>query len=595
MKKKWIAMLLCISMLSGTILTGCSGQTNSAGTAVKSETANVAETDAASAEAENAEVDSTETDNAETESVDVVVAESPMIQANAGEQNVINDKYRTYYEVFVYSFYDSDGDGIGDIQGLIEKLDYINDGDDTTTDDLGLNGLWLMPIMPSTTYHKYDVTDYCDIDPEYGTLDDFKQLMEECHNRDINVIIDFVMNHTSSKHEWFTTACEYLKGLDGKEPSESECPYFGYYNFSKEQEAGYYYQVPGTDWYYEGKFWSEMPDLNLENEAVRAEMENIVDFWLELGVDGFRLDAAKEYYSDATESNVKVLSWFNDMVKEKKEDAYIVAEVWTEVDVYAKYYASGIDSVFNFAFANSDGLIANVVKGMGGYNAASYGKSVASLEERFGQYNENYIDAPFYTNHDLGRSAGYFSGDNAEAQLKMSAALNLFMNGSAFVYYGEELGMKGSGKDENKRAPMYWSQDAEAEGMCDGPKDMEAFEMKYPSLEEQKSDSNSIYNFYKQAVLLRNRYPEIARGTVTYLEELSDKNVCVLMKEYEGSKIFLVFNISGEEATVDLTGAVDGVDASKLQLGGMLVTGEEAVELGNTGLVLPSYSVAILK
>lgn len=595
MKKKWIAMLLCISMLSGTILTGCSGQTNSAGTAVKSETANVAETDAASAEAENAEVDSTETDNAETESVDVVVAESPMIQANAGEQNVIDDKYRTYYEVFVYSFYDSDGDGIGDIQGLIEKLDYINDGDDTTTDDLGLNGLWLMPIMPSTTYHKYDVTDYCDIDPEYGTLDDFKQLMEECHNRDINVIIDFVMNHTSSKHEWFTTACEYLKGLDGKEPSESECPYFGYYNFSKEQEAGYYYQVPGTDWYYEGKFWSEMPDLNLENEAVRAEMENIVDFWLELGVDGFRLDAAKEYYSDATESNVKVLSWFNDMVKEKKEDAYIVAEVWTEVDVYAKYYASGIDSVFNFAFANSDGLIANVVKGMGGYNAASYGKSVASLEERFGQYNENYIDAPFYTNHDLGRSAGYFSGDNAEAQLKMSAALNLFMNGSAFVYYGEELGMKGSGKDENKRAPMYWSQDAEAEGMCDGPKDMEAFEMKYPSLEEQKSDSNSIYNFYKQAVLLRNRYPEIARGTVTYLEELSDKNVCVLMKEYEGSKIFLVFNISGEEATVDLTGAVDGVDASKLQLGGMLVTGEEAVELGNTGLVLPSYSVAILK
>ena len=292
---------------------------------------------------------------------------------------------------------------------------------------------------------------------------------------------------------------------------------------------------------------------------------------------------------------MKVLSWFNDMVKAKKEDAYIVAEVWTEVDVYAKYYASGIDSVFNFAFANSDGLIANVVKGMGGYNAASYGKSVASLEERFGQYNENYIDAPFYTNHDLGRSAGYFSGDNAEAQLKMSAALNLFMNGSAFVYYGEELGMKGSGKDENKRAPMYWSQDAEAEGMCDGPKDMEAFEMKYPSLEEQKADSNSIYNFYKQAVLLRNRYPEIARGTVTYLEELSDKNVCVLMKEYEGSKILLVFNISGEEAVVDLTGAIDGVDAAKLQLGGMLVTGEEAVELGNTGLVLPSYSVAILK
>lgn len=579
MKKKWIAGLLCISMLSGMLLGGCSGKTET------SETVGAESESAATGEEEES-----------TQQAGSIIIESPMGQANNGELNVIDDKYRTYYEVFVYSYYDSDGDGIGDIPGLIEKLDYINDGDDTTTQDLGFNGLWLMPIMPSTTYHKYDVMDYCNIDPEYGTLDDFKKLMEECHKRDINVIIDFVMNHTSSKHEWFTTACEYLQGLDGKEPSESECPYFGYYNFSKEQEAGYYYNVPGTEWYYEGKFWSEMPDLNLANPAVRAELESIAEFWLELGVDGFRLDAAKEFYSDATVSNVEVLSWFNDMVKAKKEDAYIVAEVWTEVDVYAKYYESGIDSVFNFAFANNDGLIANVVKGMGGYNAKSYGKSVASLEERFGQYNENYIDAPFYTNHDMGRSAGYFSGDDSESQLKISAALNLFMNGSAFVYYGEELGMKGSGKDENKRAPMYWSEDAQAQGMCDGPKDMENVEMKYPSLEEQKNDTYSIYNYYKQAILLRNRYPEIARGNVTYLEEISDEKVCVLLKEYEGSKILIAFNISKEKAELNLSDwNIEGVETADLELGGMLVCGEEAVEMGSTSLVLPEYSAAILK
>ena len=576
MKKKWISVFLCVSLLSGMVLTGCTEKTGATDETVQESVG--------------------EEENVGTVEEGASVTQSPMELANAGELNIIEDKYRNYYEVFVYSYYDSDGDGIGDIQGLIQKLDYINDGDDTTTEDLGINGLWLMPIMPSTTYHKYDVMDYYNIDPEYGTLDDFKNLMEECHNRNITVIIDLVMNHTSSEHEWFLTACDYLKGLDGKEPSGSECPYFEYYTFTKEKVADYYYSVPGTDWYYEGKFWSGMPDLKLENPAVRQEFENIVDFWLELGVDGFRLDAAKEYYSDDTVANVEVLSWFNDMVKSKNENAYIVAEVWTGVDVYAKYYESGIDSVFDFGFADSNGLIANVVKGMGGKNATSYGKSVESLEERFGKYNANYIDAPFYTNHDLGRSAGYYNGEYAEAQIKMGAAMNLFMNGSAFVYYGEELGMKGAGRDENKRAPMYWSQDSEMAGMCDGPKDMENVEMTYPSLEEQKEDSYSIYNFYKQALLLRNRYPEIARGKVTYLEELSNENVCVLMKEYEGSKIFIAFNISEERMDVDLSGLnVEGVNTADLELGGMLVTGEEAVEKGDTSLALPEYSVAILK
>lgn len=594
MKKRWLAFLLCVSIFSGTMLSGCA-QKETGNVATETEVAKSGETESGVAEnTDEAENGTAET--AESEQVVEATVESPMIQANAGELNVIDDKYRTYYEVFVYSFYDSDGDGIGDLQGLIQKLDYINDGDDTTTEDLGFNGLWLMPIMPSTTYHKYDVTDYYDIDPEYGTLEDFKVLIKECHDRDVNVIIDFVMNHTSSKHEWFLTACDYLKNLDGKEPSESECPYFGYYNFSKEQEAGYYYKVPGTDWYYEGKFWSEMPDLNLANPALRQEFEEIVAFWTELGVDGFRLDAAKEYYSDITSSNVEVLSWFNDMVKEKNEDAYIVAEVWTEVDIYAKYYESGIDSVFDFGFANNDGMISNVVKGISNYNATSYGKAVASLDGRFAQYNENYIDAPFYTNHDMGRSAGYYSGDNSEAQTKISGAMNLFMSGAAFVYYGEELGMKGSGKDENKRAPMYWSMDAEAEGMCNGPKDMENVKMKFPSLEEQITDTNSVYHYYKQAVLLRNRYPEIARGKVTFLEELSDENVCVLVKEYEGSKVLLVFNISANKFALDLAQMnVEGMDVESLDIAGMLVTGEEAVEKGNTSVVLPGYSVAILK
>ena len=134
--------------------------------------------------------------------------------------------------------------------------------------------------MPSTTYHKYDVTDYCDIDPEYGTMDDFKNLIAVCHERGINVIIDLVMNHTSSQHEWFKTAADYLKNLpEGAEPDASECPYVDYYNFSKEMQGGYS-KLDGTDWYYEAQFWSEMPDLNLGSQAVRDEFDKIVDFWL---------------------------------------------------------------------------------------------------------------------------------------------------------------------------------------------------------------------------------------------------------------------------------------------------------------------------
>ena len=119
--------------------------------------------------------------------------------------NVIDDKYRNFYEIFVYSYCDSDGDGIGDIQGLISKLDYLNDGDDSTDTDLGINGIWLMPICKATSYHKYDVEDYMSIDPEFGTLDDFKQLVEECHARGIKIITDMVINHSSSNNKWFFT------------------------------------------------------------------------------------------------------------------------------------------------------------------------------------------------------------------------------------------------------------------------------------------------------------------------------------------------------------------------------------------------------
>ena len=525
-----------------------------------------------------------------------------MYTVNDLEENIVDDNYRTCYEVFVYSFCDSNGDGIGDLDGLTSKLDYINDGDPTTDSDLGCNSIWLMPIMPSTTYHKYDVKDYKDIDPEYGTLEDFDAFITACHERGIHVIIDFVMNHTSTQHEWFKAASDYLTkiGKDGV-PDVNECPYVDYYNFSTTQKADYY-PIGNSGWYYEGKFWSEMPDLNLANENVRQEFADIVQFWLDKGVDGFRLDAVKEYYSGADSKNIDVLSWFSDMVKEKKSDAYIVGESWNDYTTYTKYYSSGCDSFFNFAFAKNDGYIAKTLNQSTKSKASTYGKAIIAVQELIAENSMEAgddftgIDAPFYTNHDMGRSAGYYSGDYAQQKTKMAQAMNLLMSGNAFLYYGEELGMKGAGKDENKRLGMNWSDDENYEGLCDGPKDADSIEQIYGSLEDQQDDEYSIYNFVKQVIKLRNAYPEIARGTVTFEESLSNEQVCVLTKEYEGKQLMLVFNLSETECEVDLSGVtLNGKAAGEVTEAGLLQTGEEAPSLDGSKVTLPAYSVELIQ
>lgn len=512
---------------------------------------------------------------------------------------MIDDNYRTYYEVFVYSFCDSDGDGVGDLQGLISKLDYINDGDDATDTDLGCNGIWLMPVNPSPTYHKYDVADYYAIDEAYGTLEDFQALLAECDRRGIKVILDLVLNHSSSQNPWFQEACAYLQGLNGAEPDAETCPYFEYYHFSKEQGGGYY-AVEDTDWYYEAQFWSEMPDLNLDCEALRDEIAQITQYWLDMGVGGFRLDAVKEYYSGSPQSNIDFLSWLTNTVKSQKEDAYLVGEAWLDMEEYAKYYESGIDSIFDFAFADKDGIISKVLNGS---SAAKYGAAVGSLDDMYGTYNADYIDAPFYTNHDMGRSAGYYAGDNSAAQTKMAGAMNLFMSGSAFLYYGEELGMKGSGKDENKRAPMYWSMDASAEGMCDGPADMEDVKMKFESLEEQVKDPDSVYQYYKKVIKIRNQNPEIARGRAEYvlvgdfLEEDTKETVCAIKKIYEEQEILVIFVTGPDMEELDLTGiTLNGkVVGAETEIRGALTTGGEPITFTDGTAVMPGFSVLVLR
>lgn len=511
--------------------------------------------------------------------------------------NVIDDIYRTYYEVFLYSYYDSNGDGIGDINGLISKLDYLNDGDDTTDTDLGINGIWLMPIMPSTTYHKYDVANYYDIDPEYGNLDDFKNLIAECDKRGIKVIIDFVINHTSTQNEWFKSAVKSL-GIEPcgqetcthKELCREHNPYFGYYNFVEgKPNQGAYYSTGQGDWYYEAVFWDQMPDLNLADTNLRSDFEDIMKYWLDMGVGGFRLDAAKEFYSGNTEKNVEVLKWVTDYVKEVNPDNYLVAEVWDSFGTMSQYYQSGIDSLFNFPFAQEQGKIVTTINYTGDNNSgSSFGRAMVTVQDKFKSFNENAIDASFFTNHDTARAAGYFNYD--ENKIKMAAGMNLMMAGNSFIYYGEELGMSGSGRDENKRAPMYWST-TNLTGMTFGPQDMEAVTHNFGTYEDQVDDPMSIFNYYKRAVRLRNENPEIARGTTKVIDTLNQGEIAAITRSYEDSSIAILYNLSEEDAQVKLT----DTEINSEVIRGYLSTNGAAVTLDGEVLTMPPYSIVVLK
>ncbi len=582
MKNKMIALLLTAMLIA---TSGC-GKTSKDSAGIK-DAENNTETSLAEQKAPGKEQNASgKEQDAPEEKQSVTVTELPL--------NIIGDKYRTTYEVFVYSFCDSNGDGIGDLKGLISRLDYINDGDDTTDTDLGCNEIWLMPICPSPTYHKYDVTDYMAVDEQYGTMEDFDELVKECHDRGVNVITDLVLNHTSTEHPWFVEAAQYLRenpeAVKDSGNTDTSVPYLQYYRFATEKSEGYE-PLPDTDLFYEARFWSGMPDLNLDSELVKGEIADITQFWIDHGVDGFRLDAVTSYYTGNDQMNTKFLTWLNDTVKSQKSDAYIVGEAWTNSATYHKYYASGIDSFFDFDFSGGEGIIAATVKGSS--PASRFGKALMTTESALAQAHENAIDAPFYTNHDMARSCGYYVGKTAEDRVKMAGALNLLMGGNAFIYYGEELGMKGSGKDENKRAPMYWSDDRSAEGMCRGPKDMDSFKMKYPSYEEQEKDPYSIYNYYKSAIRLRNTFPVIARGKTGVIEDVSNDDICAFIRsadDYED--VLVVFNTSEEPVTVSLASSQDASGYENLVY--QLNTREDEVSISGGELVLPAYSIAVL-
>lgn len=464
----------------------------------------------------------------------------------------ISDNYRTYYEVFVRSFYDSDDDGIGDLKGLVHKLDYLNNGGSSRSKSLNVGGIWLMPVMPSPSYHKYDVTDYYAIAPEYGTMQDFEELLEECRTRDVKVIIDLVVNHTSSEHPWFRSAARSIGippcGEDTcvhEELCREHNPYCAYYNFAWEPQSGYAQTPLYEDIYYECRFVKEMPDLNLDEPAVRWEITDIMRFWLEKGVGGFRLDAVTYFYYGNTQKNADFLHWLTAQAKGIDKDCYIVGEAWSTAGVIRELY-TGADSFFNFPFSQISGLYIPVVRTGDARQAAA---RMQEWNDSIREVNPRAIDAVFLSNHDNARSYGMLNRN--EDLAKMAASFYILSPGNAFIYYGEELGMIGSGRDENKRLPMYWSAEDKT-GIPLPPPSAEFFEPPAFSAMQQMNDDTSLFSHYRRLIEIKNKYPEIARGTIEAIPSENDA-VAAYALTYDGSTILVVHNFGETEATQELS------------------------------------------
>ena len=341
---------------------------------------------------------------------------------------------------------------MGDIPGLIEKLDYLNDGNPASTTDLGVTGLWLMPINPSPSYHGYDVTDYYGVQKQYGSLDDVRRLMVECHNRGIRVIFDLVLNHCSSEHHWFTLAADPPSDKhDWFVWSQTDPGWKGPWGervWHKLRRAGLE-GAPGP--YYYGIFGGRMPDLNYRTQAVSDEMLKVVDFWVDrahgIGADGYRLDAVRHLIEDGQvqENTPETHAWlrkFHAELRRANQAAVSIGEVWTGPDVSASYVGSGpedaeLDMTFEFDLASA--LVEAAKSGRA--------KPVIDAQARALQNYPPNQYGRFLSNHDQMRVMTALKGD--EGAMRSAAAMLLLGPGVPFIYYGEELGMTGDKPDEH--------------------------------------------------------------------------------------------------------------------------------------------------
>ena len=487
-----------------------------------------------------------------------------------------------FYQIWPRSFYDSDADGHGDFNGMTQKLPYLQ--------ELGVNALWLTPMFEAPSYHGYDFTEFYQVENDYGSMAEFEAFIKAADDKGMKVILDLVINHISSNHEWFQRS------------AKQQAPYADYFIWRDDMpEAGSGWghawsnnDQPDAVWhwnetrqqYYYGAFGASQPDLNLRHPDVVAEMEKMAKFWLDKGVAGFRLDAvrfAMEGGADAqadTDETIAYWQHFNQYVKSVDPEAYLVGEAWADIPVAAKYFGEGkgLDQGFDFEV---------------GYKILGLLKPNASVEAQFGtmQSNQqaNTVDAnvlkqnlqqridstapldffaPFLTNHDQERIAYQLAEHDDKA--KLAAAMLFSSPGTPYIYYGEEIGLTqgGTGHDVYKRAPMQWDNSNQAgftQAQTSWVEQAELFGDNYTqwwpeylaqqinaadrNVKTQQAQSNSLWRLYQHLIALKKQRPELGiKGSY----ELTQHNngLVEITRELNGSKSMFVLNLTANPQSI---------------------------------------------
>jgi alpha-amylase len=458
------------------------------------------------------------------------------------------------YEIYVRAFQDSDGDGIGDLDGATSRLDYL--------EWLGVTDLWLMPINPSPSEHGYDPTDYLDVESDYGTLADMRELLAAADERGIRVILDLVVNHTSDRHPWFLAS------------AAGDQRFRDYYVWRAEPPAWQGLSA-GSPWHRRGGshylalFDGSQPDLNHRNPEVRRRIFDAARFWLELGVAGFRVDAIQhivEGEQGAIRNTAETFAWvreFERFVEAAAPSAYLLGETWMSTPLIARYHLdAGLDMSTNYPLW--DALVSGV-------QARSPATVRAVLEQDERLYPPGATRGPFLSNHDQMRPATRFGFLRSDpARLRLAAALLMTMPGVPILYYGEEIGMpNGSGDDDRyKRTPMRWSESGFAGFSSTAP--WHDFSTDDPSVSvfAQRDDQASLLSWYRFLIGLRRSSPALHSGTLTLLEG-GPPAVLAFLRSHGDERVLVLANFSARPVEVLLeplgfTGATDLVSGVSL-------------------------------
>ena len=448
------------------------------------------------------------------------------------------------YEVFVRSFADSDGDGIGDLRGLTQRLDYLNDGDPDTDGDLGVDVLWLMPILESPSYHGYDTTDFERVDPDSGDDAALDALLAAARERGIRVLLDLMLNHTSAAHPWFVDAA-----------SGADAPRRSWYVWSERDEGWPKPWGPGATWHhhasgwYYGLFSPGMPDLNFGEPAVAERMLSLAEGWIDRGFAGFRLDAVRYLHETGPGQGQADTAGTHAYLRRLRErldtrpEVFLVGEAWTDNTAVAGYFGSADAPELHasFDFDGSAALLRSISQGRAG---PLKGQQCA----RFRAWPAHGLAGTFLTNHDMERVATELAAAGPEV-LRLAAVALFALPGMPWLYYGEELGMANGrgGGDEAKRLPMAW-EPGPAAGFTSGtpwraPQSTAAAD----TVAGQTDDPDSLLSLYRRLIRLRRDLAPLRRGSARFLPAQPDcPGLLVVVRELAEARVTIALNFAPE-------------------------------------------------